>query len=84
MSDHRPAEDVHQVRIRVKGYLNSEWSEWLESCAVLHEADGATRLEGRLPDQPALFGLLMKIRDLGLELLSVEWIPVRMSKRGRD
>lgn len=73
--DHTPTHP-NNVCIRVKGYLNSEWSEWLEGCFLVHEANGTTRLEGRLPDQPALFGLLLKIRNLGLDLLSVEWKPM--------
>jgi hypothetical protein len=58
-------------QIRVKGHLDDSWSEWFEGLNVTHEKDGATVLTGPITDQPALYGLLIKIRDLGLTLLSV-------------
>ena len=61
--------------IRVAGRLTPRWAEWLEGLELRHEADGATLLSGSLPDQSALFGVLIKIRDLNLVLLSVEREP---------
>ena len=58
--------------IRVAGRLAPRWAEWLEGLELRHEADGTTLLSGRLPDQSALFGVLIKIRDLNLVLLNVE------------
>ena len=59
-------------RIRVKGHLPSEWSEWFDNMAITREPDGDTILEGPVVDQPALHGLLTKVRDLGLTLISVD------------
>ena len=61
-----------QVRIRVKGQIGQRWSEWLDGLAITHTGEDETLLTGSLPDQPALYGLLSKLRDLGLVLLSVE------------
>ncbi len=60
--------------IRVKGHLAREWSEWFEGLAIRHDAKGETVLAGLLADQAALFGILVKVRDLGLVLLAVNQI----------
>jgi hypothetical protein len=57
--------------IRVKGALDPIWSDWFTSFSVLPQPDGETLLIGLVADQPALHGLLAKIRDLGLPLLCV-------------
>ena len=59
------------VEIRVKGQLDEEWSEWLDGLAITHETEGETTLNGALADQSALYGILSKLRDLGLELITV-------------
>ena len=61
-------------QIKVKGHLDSSWSQWLNDLSITHEEDGVTRLVGPLAEQAALHGLLIKIRDLGLPLLSVNCI----------
>lgn len=61
-------------RITVQGELDEDWSDWLNDLAI-HVHDGMTTLSGTVSDQPALHGLLVKIRDLGLPLVSVEHIP---------
>ena len=62
----------HKVyQIRVKGHLDNSWSEWFAGLSMTHEEDGTTVLTGPVTDQPALHGLLIKIRDLGLPLVSV-------------
>ena len=58
-------------KIRVKGHLGSEWSDWFEGLTITLEEDGTTLLSGPVADQAALHGLLKKVRDLGLPLLSV-------------
>ncbi len=58
-------------RIRVKGHLDRSWSLWFEGLTLTHEPGGETVMAGPVRDQAALFGLLMKIRDLGLVLISV-------------
>ena len=58
-------------RICVKGRLDAERATWFGDLGMTYEAE-TTILSGSIPDQPALFGVLLKIRDLGLELISVE------------
>ena len=57
--------------IRIKGHLGPEWSDWFEGMTITMEEDGSTLLSGPVTDQAALHGLLKKVRDLGLPLLSV-------------
>lgn len=76
-------------QIRVKGHLNSQWTEWFEGLAVTLEEDGDTLLTGPVVDQAALHGLLKKVRDLGLPLVSVVQIQgldshQNDSKRGQN
>lgn len=59
-------------RIRVYGQLGPQWSTWFEGLDITAAPGGETTLTGPLPDQPALHGVLARIRDLGLELVSVE------------
>jgi hypothetical protein len=58
--------------IRVQGHLDARWSEWLEGMTLTHEEGGVTRLEGPVRDQAALHGVLNKLRDLHLTLVTVE------------
>ena len=62
---------MQQVEILIKGHIDVEWSGWLEGLAVTHTADGDTVLRGQIPDQPALYGLLNRLADLGMQLISV-------------
>ncbi len=58
-------------QIRLKGQLGAEWEGWFEGLAVSLEEDGTTLLTGQVADQAALHGLLRKVRDLGMPLISV-------------
>ena len=58
-------------RIRLKERLDQRWSAWLGGLTVVHEANGETVLTGEMVDQAALYGLLSKVRDLHLTLISV-------------
>ena len=60
-----------QYQIRLQGHLDPQWTEWFEGLAFELTQDGETLLTGPVVDQPALHGLLKKVRDLGLPLLSV-------------
>jgi hypothetical protein len=64
--------DLVVYEIRLQGHLDQRWSAWLDGLAVINEQDGTTLLYGSLIDQAALYGLLIRIRDLGLPLLSVQ------------
>ena len=57
--------------IRVKGHLDSHWSAWFDNLTISNEANGEAVLCGPLADQSALYGVLAKMRNLGLPLLAV-------------
>jgi hypothetical protein len=58
-------------QIRLKEHLDQRWSAWLGGLMVVHEANGETVLTGEVVDQSALHGLLTKVRDLQLTLISI-------------
>jgi SPX domain protein involved in polyphosphate accumulation len=58
--------------IKVKGRLDARWSEWFSDLKLTHLEGDVTLLSGLLPDQAAIYGLLERIRDLNLTLISVE------------
>lgn len=58
-------------QIRIKGHLGRQWMGWFEDLAIALEDDGSTLLSGPVVDQSALHGILKKIRDLGMPLLSL-------------
>lgn len=57
--------------IRIQGHLGRNWTDWFEGLTITWEENGETVLAGPVVDQAALYGLLRKVRDLGLPLLSV-------------
>ena len=66
--------DCHEhgrYEIRLKGHLDGRWAAWFDGLILSHESDGVTVIRGGVPDQAALHGLLQKVRDTGLPLLSV-------------
>ena len=65
-------ENIYQIRIM--GHISDSWSTWFEGMTIHQEENGETILTGPIPDQTALHGVLMKIRDLGLILLEVKCI----------
>jgi hypothetical protein len=69
--DVRNIHERGQYEIRLKGYLDTRWADQFENMSFTHASDGTTILAGPLVDQAALYGVLRKVRDLGLPLLSV-------------
>jgi hypothetical protein len=59
------------VEIRLKGHIDPQWSEWLGNLSIQYMDHDQTLLTGSITDQAALFGILRKIRDLNLRLISV-------------
>ena len=69
-----PKPDLNQpvvYQIRLKGHLGCQWTDWFEGLAITLEDNGDTLLTGPVVDQAALHGLLKKVRDLGMPLVSV-------------
>jgi hypothetical protein len=64
-------EESGRYEIRLKGHLDDRWADWFDGLTITREAGGETLLSGPVVDQAALHGLLRKVRDLGLPLLSV-------------
>jgi len=71
VTDGRKFDKQAIYQIKVKGNLDQRWSDWFDGFAITPQADGATQLTGPVADQAALHGLLGRIRDLGLPLLSI-------------
>jgi hypothetical protein len=65
--------------IRLKGHLDRQWTDWFEGLAITLEDNGETLLTGPVVDQAALHGLLKKVRDLGMPLLSVNRVKSRQA-----
>jgi hypothetical protein len=63
-------------QIRIKGHLGRGWTDWFGGLTITQEEDGETLLTGPVVDQAALHGLLRKVRDLGMPLLSVNHLIV--------
>lgn len=69
-----PKSNPNQPRIyeiRVEGHLGQQWTDWFEGLTITRETNGDTLITGLVADQAALYGLLKKVRDLGLPLFSV-------------
>lgn len=78
MSTTSPSTDDHhepgRYEIRVQGHLDDRWIHWFEGMTITREVNGDTLLTGTVVDQSALHGLLRKVRDLGMPLVSVNLI----------
>lgn len=62
---------IHYYEIRIRGHLDQSWADWFEGITIRHEDNGETLISGALPDQAALHGLLNRLRDLNVHLISV-------------
>jgi len=61
-------------QIKIKGHLDQQWTDWFDGMTIILEDDGNTLLTGQVVDQAALHGLLKKVRDLGMPLVSLNRI----------
>jgi hypothetical protein len=75
MSAYQELDQVYQIK--VKGILDSKWSDWFNGLAITPLPSGVTLLTGPVADQAALHGLLNKIRDIGLPLLAVNRVEIK-------
>jgi hypothetical protein len=66
--------DTDRYEIRLEGQLDQRWTDWFEGFALTTESDGTTTLTGRVIDQAALHGLLRRVGDLGVTLISINAI----------
>jgi len=64
---------MRRVEIRVKGQISEHWSQWFDEMTISYAGDDAV-LTGNVVDQAALYGVLARLRDLGLSLLSVQFV----------
>jgi hypothetical protein len=74
-------EEPEVYEIRIQGHLGPEWKDWFEELDITLDKDGDTVITGPVIDQAALHGLLKKVRDLGMPLISVN--QVRNSNAGK-
>jgi len=65
---------MQKVEIRVKGRMDEHWSEWFQDFRILPGEEDETIIVGGVKDQAALYGQIAKMRDLGLELIAVNFI----------
>jgi hypothetical protein len=68
-----------RYEIRLKGRLDPRWASWFDGMSVANADDGTTVIRGDVVDQSALHGLLHKVRDIGLPLVSVVRVPADQS-----
>jgi len=71
MSEISTASEAGRYEIRLKGHLDNRWATWFDGLSLTTCSDGTTTLHGVVVDQSALHGLLQKVRDVGLPLISV-------------
>ena len=78
---HGPAHQAGHYIIRVRGHLDHRWATRFDGMALAHRDDGTSVIEGPIPDQAALHGLLRTVRDLGLPLVSLTQLDPRPGTR---
>jgi len=88
MSDKQTFDEKHNqyqcYEIRIKGHLETRWVMWFNGLAIRLEDNGDTFLTGALVDQAALHGLLKKVRDLGMTLVSVNQVQPQETRQNRS
>ncbi len=74
--------EAGRYQIRLKGHLDSRWAAWFDGLTLSLETDGTTIIQGQIADQAALHGLLQKVRDTGLPLVSVACVQPGSTNSG--
>jgi hypothetical protein len=74
MTEDQKKNTAEIYEIKLQGHLDTQWSEWFYGMTITHERDGTTTLCGPLPDQTVLHSVLDRIRDMNLQLISVNQI----------
>ena len=64
---------MHTVEVRIEGHLDPQWAEWLDGFTLAHTEQGETILTGAVEDQAAFYGLIAKLRDLGVCLVAARF-----------
>lgn len=64
------------VKVRIEGHLDKRWMDWVAGLNIIHTEQNQTLLTGSVQDQAALYGLIAKLRDLGVKLISVKYESV--------
>ncbi len=75
MSEPSTAKEAGRYEIRLKGHLDNRWAAWFDGMTLTPCSDGTTTIHGTVLDQSALHGLLQRVRDVGLPLISVTRVP---------
>ena len=70
-----------QYRVQVKGYLPDGWCQLIERMEIIRDVDGITTLSGPIRDQAELYGLVVKLQNLGLTLISINQIILTQSEK---
>ena len=74
MTEDKKKDTTEIYEIKIQGHLDTKWFEWFYGMTITHERDGSTTLCGPLPDQTVLHSVLDRIRDMNLQLISVNHI----------
>lgn len=62
-----------RAEIQIEGHLDEKWAEWFEGFDFIYPETGGTLLAGSVPDQAALYGVIAKLRDLGMKLVAIKF-----------
>jgi hypothetical protein len=88
MRDKQTSDEKHNQQqgyeLRLKGHLDDRWVEWFEGLTITLEENSNTLLSGHVADQAALHGLLKKVRDLGITLVSVNQVQSQETRQNRS
>ncbi len=82
MTSDTPTPNAKIYEIRIKGHLDAQWVTWFDGLSIALDENGDSLLSGPVADQAALYGLLRKVRDLGMPLVSVVQVQTNCSEKG--